>query len=185
MKKLIGQVRLVKAVSWSTLAMALAMPAVPAFAQDTMAEARLRKLEAEIRAMQRVVFPGSDGKVFTPQIQAGSASTAPGVGQPATSAVTDLLARMETLEAQIARLTGEIEQNAHRIAQLEARVGITAVPTAVVPTPGALPDPSPGTTPAATVAPVPTPTPTPTPAPVSTPAAPEANLSAMTGGASA
>ena len=48
--------------------------AVPATAQETQAaaEARLRKIEAEVRALQRKVFPGGDGKFFEPQIAPGT-----------------------------------------------------------------------------------------------------------------
>lgn len=161
MKKLVGRVRLVKAASLGTAALAaVALHVTPAAAQDTLAEARMRKMEAEIRAMQRVVFPGAEGKVFAPQITGQGTPATTSVGQPATSAVTDLLTRMETLEAQIARLTGQIEQNTNRIAQLEARAGIAATtpPTALV------------TDPAGTATPSPTPAPTP---------APQANLNAM------
>lgn len=163
MSKLVGRVRLVKAASIAVVATVLAMQAAPAMAQDTMAEARLRKIEAEVRAMQRVVFPGTEGKVFAPQITSGTASP-PGVGQPATSAVTDLLSRMETLEAQIARLTGQIEQNSHRLTQLEARLGAPGTAaTPLIADPAAVPP----------AAPAPAPTP-----------APQANLNAMSGGAS-
>lgn len=170
MKKLVGQVRLIKAASMGAMAMALAGAAVPALAQDNTADARLRKLEAEIRALQRKVFPGPNGTVFQPEITKGTAP-ATTAGQPATSAVTDLLNRVQTLEGEIARLTGQIEQNANRIAQLEARGGGLTVPPTVPP----------GTTPPGTTAPGPTPAPAEAPAP--TPA-PQANLNAMSGGAS-
>ena len=51
---------------------ACSVTAVPATAQDTSAEARLRKLEAEMRAVQRQVFPGGDGRYFEPQIATGT-----------------------------------------------------------------------------------------------------------------
>jgi len=123
--KRVVRLRPVKAVSLGVLAVTLAGQTLPAAAQDTLAEARLRKIEAEVRAMQRVVFPGADGKVFTPQITQGT-STAAAVGQPATSAVTDILTRLDSVEAQMARLTGQIEQNGNRISQIEARLGIGA-----------------------------------------------------------
>ena len=41
------------------------LAAVPAAAQD---EARIRKIEAEIRALQRQVFPNGDGRFFTPEV---------------------------------------------------------------------------------------------------------------------
>jgi len=170
MMKAIGQFRLARTASAMAAALLLAGHAAPVFAQDASAETRLRKLEAEVRAVQRVVFPGSDGKVFTPQITSG-ATPAPGVGQPASTAVTDMLTRLDTLEAQIARLTGQIEQNTFRIAQLETRV--PAAPTDSVQTPTAV---TPAGTPAASFS---TPMPTPTPVP-----APQANLNSMSGGAS-
>ena len=162
MKKLVGQLTLIKTISMGAIAVALVGTAVPAFAQDSMAEARLRKMEAEIRALQRVAFPNGQGKVFTPQITPG-APTSSGVGQPATSAVTDLLSRMETLEAQIAQLTGQIEQNSNRIRQLESRVNsgetLEAPSPLVNPPEGSTPSPSPSS-------------------------APQTNLDAMSGGAS-
>ena len=41
-------------------------------------------------------------------------------GVPSSSAVADLTARVDALESQLASLTGQIEQNANRIRQLEA-----------------------------------------------------------------
>ena len=49
-------------------ALAVLATPMPAFAQDNNDEARLRKLEAEVRALQRRVFPGSDGRYFEPEI---------------------------------------------------------------------------------------------------------------------
>ena len=49
---------------------ALGLGALPASAQDASTDARLRKAETEIRALQRKVFPGSDGKYFEPEITA-------------------------------------------------------------------------------------------------------------------
>ena len=133
------------------LVFALAGTALPALAQDTMGEARLRRIEAEVRALQRSVFPG-DGKTFAPQAspQAVTSTT----GTPATTPVTDLLARMDAMEAQLARLTAQGEENANKLRLIEARLG--PAPAAAAPAPTA----------------------------TETPAA-SANLSAMTGGASA
>ncbi|MCB2074914.1 MAG: hypothetical protein H6917_03640 [Novosphingobium sp.] len=154
------------------MVMALAGPTIPAAAQDTIAEIRLRKMEAEIRALQRKVFSGPEGKFFEPEIKQGEDSGGTAAGQPATSAITDILARLDALEAQLARLTGQVEQNGNRIAQLEARAGVATPASA---TPAATPTPTPS--------PAATPTPTPTPTPAATPAA-QANLNAMSGGAS-
>lgn len=106
------------------LVLALAATGMSASAQnanaDTAAEARMRKIESEIRALQRQVFPGGDGKYFPPQVQPSQAAATP-AGTPASTPVTDLLARMDAVEAQLARLTAQGEENANKLALLEAR----------------------------------------------------------------
>ncbi len=123
------------------IAVALMAGAAPALAQKAGttaadAEMRLRKLEAEIKAIQRSVFPGGDGKYFAPEIQkngtAGTAASA--TGTPATTPVTDLLTRMEGVETQMSRLTSQNEESANRIAQLEAKLAaLTPAPVPVTP----------------------------------------------------
>lgn len=157
----------IRAAAMTSLAIVIAGVAAPALAQETMQEARIRRMEAEIRALQRQVFPGGSGKYFAPEIApATPASPAAGAAGAATP-VTDLLSRMDSVEAQLKRLTAQAEENAHKLAQLEARTAGIAAPAA---------------TPAA-AAPVASTAPTATPAP--TPTAADSNLSAMTGGASA
>ena len=144
--------------------------AVPAAAQD---EARIRKIEAEIRALQRQVFPNGDGRFFTPEVVTpGAQPNAQPIGTPSETAVTDILTRLDTLEGQIARLTARSEENANAIAQFEARLAalepqapVVAATPAPLPT-GTLVAGQPG---GATTSPVQpparaTPTPTPTPA---------------------
>ncbi len=180
MKIVIGRFHPAKAVSMAVMAAVLAGSTGTAFAQDTLAEMRIRKMEAEIKALQRKVFPGGDDRFFQPEISANGEVAGTSAAQPATSAVTDILTRMDALEAQIARLTGQIEQNSNRIAQLEKQAGIASpgdAPAAAVAAGAAV-----ATT--ATGAATPTPAPTPTPSPAPTPA-PQSNLDAMTGGASA
>ena len=119
------------------LVLALSASSLPVLAQSTApdpaAETRLRKLEAEMRALQRVVFPGGDGKYFPPQVQAATGA-APATGTPATSPVADVLTRMEALESQIARLTAQTEVNTNKLSLLEAQVAALgaagAAPTA-------------------------------------------------------
>lgn len=110
---------------------ALGLAALPAAAQESpaAAEARLKKLEAEVRALQRKVFPGGDGKFFEPQIAPGTQGSAPTTAAPAAtgsvpaaSAVTDILVRIDTLEAQLQRLTARTEEQANALAQLELRL---------------------------------------------------------------
>jgi len=96
--------------------------AVPAFAQQD-AEARLRKIEAEIRALQRNVFPEGAGRTFEPEVNTSVPAGAPAeLAGPSTSAVTDILLRLDSLEAQLARLTAQAEENANAIALLDARL---------------------------------------------------------------
>ncbi|VWX54810.1 hypothetical protein [Novosphingobium sp. 9U] len=142
-------------VTGAALALVMAGGVVPALAQSNNTELRLNKVESEVRALQRKVFPGSGDKYFTPEISAPT-PTPSANPLPSTSALSDVLTRMDSLEAQVARLTGQVEQNSNRITQLEARMA--ALPA--------------GTQPLAT-----------NDAGVPVPAA-QANLGAMTGGAS-
>ena len=104
------------------LAVALAAPVIAqSNTADSGAEARIRKLEAEVRALQRQIFPGGDGKFFPPLAQPGTPTTA-ATGTPASTAVTDLLGRVDAIESQLARLTAQQEENANKLAQLEARL---------------------------------------------------------------
>lgn len=97
---------------------------IPAAAQDN-AEARLRRAEAEIRALQRAVFPGGDGRFFEPQIQADGTATGPtNSTAPSTTAVTDILARLEAIELQLQRLTALGEENTNALAGLDTRVSV-------------------------------------------------------------
>ena len=107
---------------YAVAAIALVAPAaIPLHAQTSgETEIRLRKVEAEVTALQRVVFPGGGGKFF-PQLQAGQSATVQ-PGSPASSTSSDMLVRMDALEGQVARLTGQVEEDRHRIEKLEARL---------------------------------------------------------------
>ena len=110
--------------------LALLISAAPTWAQKASdAEARLKKVEAEVSALQRQVFPGSDGKYFPPEISKGSSTAAP-VGTPATTPVTDLLTRMDSVESQMTRLTAQSEENGNRLAQIEAKFAAMSAPVA-------------------------------------------------------
>lgn len=103
----------------------IAVTPVPAFAQETPDEARLRKVEAEVRALQRKVFPGGDGRFFEPQIAPGTevpGVIAPSINPPSTTAVTDILVRMDALEAQLQVLTARSEEQANMLGMFEARI---------------------------------------------------------------
>jgi TolA-binding protein len=95
----------------------LASVAVPAAAQRTESqERRIERLEQELRAVQRKVFPG--GAQVAPEIEP-QAPAGTEAGVPASSAVADLTARVDALEAQLRELTGQVEQSGNRLRQME------------------------------------------------------------------
>jgi len=147
---------MLRQVAGFALTLGLTVGSVPALAQSANTDLRLNKVESEVRALQRKVFPGSGDKYFSPEISAPTPTPAAGP-PPSSSALSDVLTRMDSLESQVARLTGQVEQNTNRITQLEARMAALQ--------PG-------GTQPLAT---------NDAGVPVSTP---QSNLGAMTGGAS-
>src|SRR5688572_14194716 len=95
----------------------LASVATPSAAQraDTP-ERRIERLEQQLRAVQRKVFPG--GTEVAPEIEP-EAPAGTETGVPASSAVADLTARVDSLEAQLRELTGQVEQNGNRLRQME------------------------------------------------------------------
>lgn len=138
------------------------MLAMPAAAQDAAnIGGRVGKLEKEMRAVQRQVFPGGGGQLLEPDIQSPNA---PKPTASSSTATADLIARVDALESQLATLTGQVEQQGNsarsmdtRLKALEAQVRAqpepaatgTALPAAVAsPTPGAA-RPKPVVTPAA------------------------------------
>lgn len=92
--------------------------AVPAMAQDAQLDRRVTKLEGELRAVQRKVFPGGDARFFEPEISSAPAPAA-APGTPATSPVADLSVRVDALEHQLSTMTGQVEQQGYRLKQLE------------------------------------------------------------------
>jgi len=172
-----------KAITALLLASAgAALLPVPAIAQES-ADARLRRIESEIRALQRTVFPGGDGRYFPPEVDTAQPQQTQTVNAPSSSTMTDMLARLDALEAQLSRMTAREEENANEIAQLktqltaalaDAQAAGDAIPPAVVPAattanPPALAVRTPAPTPTPPVASRPTPTPTPAIASRSTP----------------
>ncbi len=97
----------------------LASVTVPVLAQrPESVDKRLDRIEQELRAVQRRVFPGANGPVLAPEMEAQT-PTAPPAGVPATSAVADVNARLDSIEAQLRSLTGQSEQNANRLRMME------------------------------------------------------------------
>ena len=91
-------------------------------AQDERSEARLRQIEAEIRALQRQVFPGGDSRFFEPEIMPQRSVQRSRENTPSTSAVTDILARLESIEAQLQRVTAIGEENRNSLTLLTERL---------------------------------------------------------------
>ena len=91
---------------------------VAASAQSNV-EGRVGKLESEMRAVQRKVFPGGAGQLLQPEVTGPQTTAGPGPGTPATSAVADLAQRVTSLEQQIASMTGQVEQTEYKIRQLQ------------------------------------------------------------------
>ena len=142
------------------MAVALAVTAMPAAAQDN-SEARMRKLEAEVRALQRKVFPGGDGRYFEPQIT-GQPAAQPSVSSTTpTTAVTDILARLDALEAQLQRLTAQYEVGSNAMRLLEERIEVLEAANAPAPAPAQVTPAPAATTPAAQSAPPPAAQPSP------------------------
>ncbi len=136
-------------VGIATCGTALAAEAVPV-------EARVDRLEKEMRAVQRKVFPG--GAPVQPDIVAATPEV---VAPPASTPVSDLMARVTTLESQLATITGQVEQNSFKLKQLEdafAKMKADMAPPPVAVTTPAAPSAAPAATPKAAAAPKAAPT---------------------------
>jgi TolA-binding protein len=108
-----------------------------ALAQNAI-DLRVGKLEKEMKAVQRTVFP--QGVPVQPE--SGSAVPGTAAGSPATAPIADLTSRVDALEKSLASLTGQIEQAQFRnrqqdeaIKRIEARLTseVAADPVAVAP----------------------------------------------------
>jgi TolA-binding protein len=98
------------------LAASIAAPAA-AQRQETP-EKRLDRIEQQLHAVQRKVFPGGAPQEMTPEVTPGAPVIAP-TGVPATAPIADLAARIDALETQLRQLTGQSEENGHRLALAE------------------------------------------------------------------
>ena len=92
--------------------------ATPVLAQGAPAiEGRVTKLEKEMRAVQRKVFPGANPDYFEPEIAPAAPDAVPGIA--AASPLADLTARVDALEHSLTQLTGQVEQANFKTRQLE------------------------------------------------------------------
>jgi TolA-binding protein len=100
----------------------LAGVAAPALAQsrpDTV-DRRIERLEQQLRAVQRRVFPGGTTQFVEPEIGANPAA---GSGNAAAgNALSGLNARVDSLETQLRTLTGQVEQQGYRMGQIEEQI---------------------------------------------------------------
>jgi TolA-binding protein len=119
-------------------------------AQSNPLDLRVGKLEKEMKAVQRTVFP--QGVPVQPEL---GGTTTPGIaaGDAATTPLSDLTARVETLEKSLSGLTGQIEQAVFRNKQqddmiqtletrlkaLEGNSDAGAVPATITPKPATAP----------------------------------------------
>lgn len=95
------------------------MLVAPAAGQDANIDGRVGKLEKEMRAVQRQVFPNGAGKFLEPDIQSPSV---PKNTSTSSTATADLIARVDALEAQLATLTGQVEQQGNAARSMETRL---------------------------------------------------------------
>lgn len=97
----------------ATIALVVAMPAP---AQEGTIDKRVERLEKEMRAVQRSVFPGGSPTFFEGEI---APDKTPGERARSNAPVIDLTARVDALESQLQALTGQTEQNAFQLRELE------------------------------------------------------------------
>jgi TolA-binding protein len=96
--------------------------AMPALAQTREApDRRLDRLEQELRAVQRRVFPDGRTQSVDPEIS----PSRPGPLGPGASgdALANLIERVDGLEVQLRALTAQVEEQGNRNRQLEQEIG--------------------------------------------------------------
>ena len=91
----------------------VAMPAAAQRAQPL--DQRVTRIEQELRAVQRRVFPGGNAQFVEPEIGA-QPGAAPG-GNLSGDALSNLSARVDAIEAQLRTLTGQIEESNPRVSK--------------------------------------------------------------------
>jgi TolA-binding protein len=89
--------------------------------QPQTIDRRVGRLEQDMRAVQRRVFPDSVPNVVEPELQPRTTGPSRPIGETG-DAITTLSSRIEALEAQLARVTGQVEENGYRLGQLEEQV---------------------------------------------------------------
>jgi TolA-binding protein len=96
--------------------------AMPALAQtrDSSADRRIDRLEQELRAVQRRVFPDGRTQSVDPEIgPTRPAQTGPGVSG---DALNNLIERVDGLEGQLRALTSQVEEQGNRSREMEREI---------------------------------------------------------------
>ncbi|NML08946.1 tetratricopeptide repeat protein [Sphingobium sp. AR-3-1] len=155
------------------LAVVLPVMALPAAAQNAPVEVRVDRLEKEMRAVQRKVFPA--GTPIEAEISRPATPTVT-PGSPSGTPISDLTARVGALESQLASITGQVEENSYKLRQLEeafnkykAENDARMTPVAEAPPVSAPVAVAPAPVTPRSAAPKPAPAATPKPAPVAAP----------------
>ncbi|WP_116092385.1 tetratricopeptide repeat protein [Sphingomonas crusticola] len=93
----------------------LATAATSALAADPAPslDQRVDRVERQLKAVQRKVFPGGDAAFQQPEIAAPEVQAT--TGTPASTPLNELTARLDALERSVAQLTGQVEQDEHRL----------------------------------------------------------------------
>ncbi len=98
------------------IALMSGVSSVPATAQNDITVLRVDKLEKEMKAVQRKVFP--TGVALEPELAANNSPSLP-AGSASSAPITDLTARVDSLETQLRSLTGQVEQDGFRLKKIE------------------------------------------------------------------
>lgn len=130
------------------LALLLSTAAVPALADPSPdVPQRVDKLEKEMRAVQRKVFPGGSPAFFEPEIQAPQTAPAQ-AGAPAGAPLNELTGRVDALEKALSQVTSQNEELTHRLQivseqsakdRTEFDTRLKALEAGAAPTPAATP----------------------------------------------
>jgi len=100
----------------------MASVAAPAAAQrNDPIDRRVDRLEQQLRAVQRRVFPDGNSQFVEPEIRSQSGPAAG--GNLSGDALSSLNARVDAIEAQLRGLTGLIEESGNSSRQAEAQIG--------------------------------------------------------------
>jgi TolA-binding protein len=113
---------------WAAMVLAGALSWSPLHAQTSAGQSssgggpldqRVGRLEKEMKAVQRTVFPG--GAPVQPDIVGNTGPAVP-TGNAASTPIVDLTARIDALEKGLASLTGQVEQTGYRGRQAEEAI---------------------------------------------------------------